>query len=278
MNNKLCAWRNALVILMIFSCLFLSGCPRAKNECAELGTSFTDQADKIYPPSVELQDYRRAYTIYQRGDSEDALAIVRRLANRPLVLAPDSVLEDSRYFTVYASGREADTLSLFRRISRLNRDYAKELADAGQKTESLAVLRANLDMARQIVRASPHDYNMLATGGAIWILTWDCLSQQLSAWGEPAAAKLAASCSERARAFADDRLAPLVSKFGEELTTVQGRLEPEPKNQTGYSMPAEISGLLREQQVRIKELITAWDTEVDTPSCQAILNSGTANR
>jgi hypothetical protein len=231
---------------------------------------FSQNADRRWPQSEVVKGYNRAADLYGAGKSDEGLMLVRKLVHKPLLLAPDSVLNDARnYITDFTTYRVHPLISELREISRGITENAEELSKSGQRKAAMEVLTVKLNLARQVIHARPHDLITISAAIGIWKGTWAEAAKILAASGDTARVVLARRYSDRAQRFVLQKLRPYSDREAHDEESLARRTN----GMSDVQVNKLTSQLLKRQQVQMGNLISIWDKEVDSTACDHLLGS-----
>ncbi len=239
----------------------------AKQESNPPPISVGVHADKIWPPSDVLKGYRQASTLYDSGKIDEGIALVRQLVDKPLRLAPDSVIQgdSDRYYRCYLGDRVMPTLGMLRNIQRINYERAQDLSKTGDHKAALELLMLNISILRQQANLQPADFTGLAFAGA-WEEWWQEINLELIAIGDKDLAQVAIQCRIRSSNFTNKRLSPFADKFLRNYSNLEKKYKDKK-----YSEADKIFRQYRiKEQPKVQRLVNLWNKEVDTPECKRI--------
>jgi hypothetical protein len=224
-------------------------------------------ADKLWPKSDVVKGYNRVFDLLDAGKNDAALALVRNLVDKPLIMAPDSALIDTALMGDYEMGRQIPLFGGFREISRRICQKADEFSKSGHAKDALDLLSVDIHLSRQIAHARPHDLINLLVADVPWRSAWERVAKILAASGDTARAASAKQYSDRDKGFLEQRVKPYTDRSDADEKSMERRTEGMSDTQ---SKPLW-SQYLKSQQTQAVKLISMWDKEVDSPSCDRLL-------
>ncbi|MHB1000165.1 MAG: hypothetical protein ACYC27_13045 [Armatimonadota bacterium] len=270
-------YRNVcLFALLTVLAVVFTGCSKPITPNAPVNSAqYEADADRRWPKSKVLLGYSSALEEYDSGNVEGGIKQVEELVDKPLRIAPDSVIGDNNlYFDVYMMGRVFPVIENMYDIISKNVEYTSKLVESDKHQEALSILALNLDISRQMIHIKPMEITTIIRGNSEWKITWEQISKVLQKKGDTEGAKLALEQNAIAYRFSSQKIRNMMNKYNQETDPILKKRNWSVKD---ISSPGKLSTIRVNHQADLRKLVKDWDKEADTPEARKLIGRILAN-